>query len=856
MQTPSSAGQPVVVLDGLQALEYRSIGVGRRGRQRSLTNALVRVDALLPDGGSIFGLGEAQFRGAQTGDHGSRARAFLVESLHRLEGRELAVTDPATALESIRRMMAELGDIAAAQDSLDRKDSPRARDLRGIAKTLVQWARLSDNVGPFRGALFGIETALLDVAGRALRIPVVDLLAGASSGNRQEPEVLPPLRVLKSTADEAMAEITFTLTEAETRPLLWLDLDGRLRLPEALTLVNRLGQAAARGELPGRILIRRALNVRDSYRLGAVRRAAARASTNGVTIEIVTDTAGASGAAASRRIQGQAVSVRPHAIGGLVSSLRQIAEVSGAGGRPFVVDVEAGGPIAHAAQLHLAAAAQGAVPVVTTGRDASTVLAGPGLGVSMPWEEIVDSVTNHVIVRPSATDTPAPGLTANTYREVPYLQPLGPNGTKGHLLEREALALGMSTIRFSKGAFVASDGKHEPLVFKWSRSPLSSAVALAMCTHKEATRIRLGRAGVPVPRGRTFRNGDFETAREFADQLGYPVVVKPAMGVRGIGVVAGISNLEELDLAFEQLTDSKLGDQDFIVEKHIPGKDYRIVVVGDQVIAAILREPASVIGDGVRSVAELLINKNAFRRLNPHLWGRPIMYDAAARYQLDRVEMDLESVPAAGQHILLSNSCSLSQGGDSTDVLDELHPSIKEACVAAVKAIPGLAFCGVDFLLEDHTLPLSEQESGICELNAHAAIGNCEYPFFGTPRQVARTFINECVSQYDLDVAAEPATEVSLQLTIKGKTLGTNYAHWMRRTAREFGLTGWVRRINRRTLEAVISGETAAATALTAAAVLGPPRANVTSVTTNHVVKPNRTTFTIVKNAPEELARV
>ncbi len=851
----SGPTEPVVILDGLQALEYRSIGVGRRGQQRSLTNALVRVDALLPDGGSVFGLGEAQFRGAQTGDHGGRARAFLVESLHRLEGRELTVTDRATALESIRRMMADLAAVAAEQDHLDRRDSPRARDLRGIVKTAVQWARLSDNVGPFRGALFGIETALLDVAGRALDIPTSELLAGAPV-DRHGPEVLAPLRILRSTADEAMAEITFSLAGTDPRPVLWLDLDARLRLPETLDLIGRLGRAATRGELPGRILVRRAVNVRDSYRLGAVRRAAQRFSTDGVAIEIVNDTVLSSGAVASRRIRGQVISVRPHALGGLVASLRQIGRIAEAGGRPYVVDVEAGGPIAHAAQLHLGAAARTAVPVVATPRDEASVLAGPGLGVPMPWEEIVDSVTDHVIVRPTATDTPAPGLSANTYREVPFLQPLGPNGTKGHLLEREALARGMSTIRFSKGAFVASDRRHEPLVFKWSRSPLSSAVALAMCTHKEATRIRLSRAGVPVPRGRTFGNGDLETARAFADHLGYPVVVKPAMGVRGIGVVAGIADRTELDLAFEQLTDSKLGDQDFIVEKHIPGKDYRIVVVGDRVIAAILREPASVIGDGVRSVAELLINKNAFRRLNPHLWGRPIMYDAAARYQLERIGMDLESVPAKGQHILLSNSCSLSQGGDSTDVLDELHPSIKQACVAAVQAIPGLAFCGVDFLLEDHTVPLDEQESGICELNAHAAIGNCEYPFFGTPREVARIFIDECVTRYGLDVAAEPASEVSLQLTIKGRTMGTNYAHWMRRNAREFGLAGWVRRINRRTLEAVISGETAAATALTAAAVLGPSRSKVTSVTTTHVTAPHRTTFTIVKNAPEELARV
>src|SRR5699024_11011534 len=135
--------------------------------------------------------------------------------------------------------------------------------------------------------------------------------------------------------------------------------------------------------------------------------------------------------------------------------------------------------------------------------------------------------------------------------------------------------------------------------------------------HKEGTRMQLQRAGLPVPQGRTFSNGDFSTAKLFAERIGYPVVVKPAMGVRGIGVVAGIQNEGELDAAFDILASSKLGKQDFIVEKHINGRDYRIVVVGDQVIAAIQREPASVFGNGESTVAELLLNKNIARKRNP-----------------------------------------------------------------------------------------------------------------------------------------------------------------------------------------------------------------------------------------------
>src|SRR5699024_4874942 len=130
---------------------------------------------------------------------------------------------------------------------------------------------------------------------------------------------------------------------------------------------------------------------------------------------------------------------------------------------------------------------------------------------------------------------------------------------------------------------------------------------------------------------------------------------------------------EQLQAAFNQLTRSRLGSGDFIVEKHIHGRDYRIVVVGDEVIAAILREPASVLGDGKRTVAELLVAKNMARRRNPHLWGRPAKYNDAAEHQLQRQGLELTSVPETGRRAVLANTCSLSQGGDSIDVLDEMH---------------------------------------------------------------------------------------------------------------------------------------------------------------------------------------
>jgi D-alanine-D-alanine ligase-like ATP-grasp enzyme/acylphosphatase len=463
----------------------------------------------------------------------------------------------------------------------------------------------------------------------------------------------------------------------------------------------------------------------------------------------------------------------------------------------------------------------------------SAAVQKPGTNPQDLLARLVPTANRYHLVPPPPPMT-VDGRPSNTYPELEFLKPLGVNGTKGHLLERQGLVQGFDTFRFTKGSFVASRPGGSDLNFKWSRSPISSAVSISLCNHKEATRIQLRRNSIPTPRGRMFVRGDFDGAVEFARLIGYPVVSKPAAGVRGIGVVANIQDEAELRAAFDAYAESRLGGDDFIVEKHIDGGDYRIVVIDDQVVAAILRVPASVIGDGSHSVAELILQKNELRRQNPHLWGRLIKVDRAAMRRLSRQGVTLTTVPGNGEQVLLSDTSSLSQGGDSIDVMDEMHPTIKQAAVAATQAIPGLRYCGVDFLLADHRQPIDEQTSaGICELNAHAAIGNGEYPMFGSPRQVARLLFRRCAQQAGHD--DRPAlNQLNLRLEVRGKLRGTGYEDWFARHASDFGLTGWVEGSEKRVVQALVQGPALPASAMASLAVLGSRRSLPTTVRTTH----------------------
>lgn len=851
------------------------------GKKSNALNHLVKLTATTGDGKQVIGLGEGQLRTAATGDRSEASWGFLEDCLRRLHGSEISAADSTTAADAVRRQMSEFHTLAEEYRTDGRIDL----------------------AVPFRGTLLGLEVALLDLTARALEVPLAELLGTHRSSIAGHPTGAPAQESTKALRERLREQdtafpvthlsglgtvqenIDLLTTAAETNRSdkvgagnqpLWINLQGALGTRDATEFVKTVARLSKAGTLPREIYIEQPVAIRDRYYLPLLQRTADKAAgilpRAGSDIRIVSDQGAWNVSTAGRRARlvarfgwfgglrpPRAAHIKPAQAGGLAAGVEMSERVHKASpqARIYLGAFGAATEVTAATLRHLAMAMPHVDAVVdATLASEPTIEAptGPGLGVSVPYSDLVGDALNTFSI-PEPTVATHEGKPPNIYPEVTYLQPLGSNGTKGHLLEREALMLGLSTVRYNKGAFVAGDGTREPLSFKWSRSPLSSAVSLALCTHKEATRLRLRRAGVPVPKGNTFAEGDFDGAREFVRRIGYPVVVKPAMGVRGIGVVADIRDDEALEQAFHQLSASTLGNSDFIVEQHVPGRDYRIVVIGDEVIGAILREPGSVTGDGESTVAELMIAKNVARRGNPHLWGRPVKYDDTARFLLDRAGMSLHSVPEKDQKVLLSGSCSLSQGGDSIDVLGEIHPSIKEACVRAVKAVPGLAFCGVDFLLEDHTKPLEEQQAGICELNAHAAIGNCEYPLYGEGREVARTLINECVSRHNL-ATTQRQDSLALQMLVRGRVTNVGYRAWLQRHARQFGLTGWVRNVHERMVEIVVEGDSEPVTALAALAVLGPRAAVPTDVTTTHIEPPHLEGFESVSEAPKEITHV
>lgn len=266
----------------------------------------------------------------------------------------------------------------------------------------------------------------------------------------------------------------------------------------------------------------------------------------------------------------------------------------------------------------------------------------------------------------------------------------------------------------------------------------TSLIGAELAGNKAQTKRLLALAGLPVPRGEAFATADAALAEAF--RIGFPVVVKPLDGNHGRGVTTDIMGEAVFRAAFAS---ARQRSRKVIVERQLPGNDHRILVVGGKVVAVAERLPARVVGDGVRSIAELIEALNADpRRGSGHanVLTR-VEIDDALHVMLDRQGLTLESVAAAGVVVLLSGTANLSTGGTAIDRTDQIHPvnaMIAEQAAAAI----GLDVAGIDFLSPNIALPIHETGGGIVEVNAAPGLRMHLAPTEGRARDVARPIVD------------------------------------------------------------------------------------------------------------------
>jgi cyanophycin synthetase len=300
-----------------------------------------------------------------------------------------------------------------------------------------------------------------------------------------------------------------------------------------------------------------------------------------------------------------------------------------------------------------------------------------------------------------------------------------------------AVARNIPYRRLTEGSMVQFGWGARQRRIQAAETDMTGAIAESIAQDKDLTKMLLDAAGVPVPRGRTADSA--EDAWAAAQELGGPVVVKPRDGSQGRGVAVNIETREQVVAAYAAAADIS---RDVIVERYIPGHDFRLLVVGDTLVAAARRDPPQVSGDGVHTVRELVdqVNADPLRGDGHATALTKIRIDDIALATLAKQGLQVDSVPPAGARVVLRNNANLSTGGSATDVTDEVHPELAARAVTAARMI-GLDLCGVDVVAETVRLPLEEQHGAIVEVNAAPGLRMHLNPSFGKGRAVGEAII-------------------------------------------------------------------------------------------------------------------
>ncbi|HFJ8622644.1 TPA: bifunctional glutamate--cysteine ligase GshA/glutathione synthetase GshB [Enterococcus faecium] len=255
--------------------------------------------------------------------------------------------------------------------------------------------------------------------------------------------------------------------------------------------------------------------------------------------------------------------------------------------------------------------------------------------------------------------------------------------------------------------------------------------------NKTVTKKVLKEAGFRVPGGAEFSSMEeaVKAYPRFAEQA---FVIKPKSTNYGLGITifkegASLEDYQAgLAIAFRE-------DSSVLVEEFMPGTEYRFFVIDGEVQAIMLRVPANVIGDSIRTVKELVEEKNSdpLRGTNHRAPLELIQLGELEQLMLKEQGLTIESVPQANQIVYLRENSNISTGGDSIDMTDEFSEAYKKIAVSAVEAL-GAKISGIDLIIPDKEIdPTTDKKAyGIIEANFNPAMHMHVYPFAGKDRRL------------------------------------------------------------------------------------------------------------------------
>jgi cyanophycin synthetase len=307
---------------------------------------------------------------------------------------------------------------------------------------------------------------------------------------------------------------------------------------------------------------------------------------------------------------------------------------------------------------------------------------------------------------------------------------LGPSTSS---IVNEAVARDIPFIRLNKDSLIQLGYGKNQVRFRATMTDKTSSIAVDLASNKAETKRLLKEVAIPVAAGVCISS--IEDLEQSINQIGFPLVFKPLNANHGKGATINVKTVHEAKNAFEH---AKKYSNKIIIEKYITGYDFRVLVINNRFIAAAMREPANVVGDGKHTIQQLIDKENLDPRRG---FGHEnvlteITIDHETLLQLSKKNYTLSTVLKKDELCYLKGTANLSTGGTSTDVTEIVHTHNIFICERISRVI-GLDICGIDIIATNLSEPLETTGGVVLEVNAAPGFRMHLAPAKGLPRNVA-----------------------------------------------------------------------------------------------------------------------
>lgn len=296
-------------------------------------------------------------------------------------------------------------------------------------------------------------------------------------------------------------------------------------------------------------------------------------------------------------------------------------------------------------------------------------------------------------------------------------------------------------LQYIKGTDVvkASLKSHKEILFDVFTSMIPYPSGILVDDKYYAKKILLSN-GINVAPGEVFTAETREKAVDYAEKIGFPVVLKPTVGSHGDHVFLKINNKKELREKISHFLSNNYGNEYYLIEKYSKGNEYRLFVTTNGFFACVSRVPANVIGDGEKNLKQLIEAEN-YRRMNPRTNCLcEIRVDELTLDFLKKNKLNLNYIPKKNERVFIRFNSNVTTGGNCYEVTPLVNREFVELSKIILKIFKGLPFIGIDILCADISKPIKDYI--VCELNCAPGLSMHMLPEKGKPQNVAKEIVD------------------------------------------------------------------------------------------------------------------